>query len=59
MKIIEYRVTYNMVGDGCEFVQVRARDINSGFAKALKIAREPLGSGRVRELHSIEFWQVR
>ena len=57
MKVIEYRITY---GDGdTEIATVQARDINSGFVKALRIAREPLGSGRVRELHSVEFWQVR
>jgi hypothetical protein len=57
MKTIEYRVRYN--DDHDETVRVSARDINSGFAKALRIARQPLGSGRVREIASIEFWQVR
>jgi len=62
MQIIEYRVTYSgdkhgrFIGVADEVVRVRARDINSGFAKALKQAREPLGNGNVREIASIEFW---
>jgi hypothetical protein len=54
MRTIEYRVTY-AEGEP-ETVRVTARDINSGFAKAVKRAREPLGFGRVRQLHSVEFW---
>lgn len=57
MKTIEYRITY---ADGeTEIASVQARSLNSGFAKALSIARQPLGNGRERELHSIEFWQVK
>lgn len=56
MRKIEYRIVYAEGND--EHVFVNARDINSGFAKALKLARQPLGSGRVREMHSVEFWQV-
>ena len=68
MKSIEYRVSYNggllpggsVVGNpSTEIVRVEARDINSGYAKALKRAKEPLGSGVVREIGRIEVWQVR
>lgn len=62
MLTIEYRVTY---GNGrvlreaaTEVVTVRARDINSGYPKVLKIARQPLGNGTVREIVSLTFWQV-
>jgi hypothetical protein len=58
MKTIEYRITYNFGGTDRETVRVQARDINSGFSKALKAAKEPLGNGHVREIVSIEFWQV-
>jgi hypothetical protein len=72
MKTIEYRVQYtgateqqrgNFVDDGFygvefEVVRVQARDINSGFAKALKRANEPLGNGVRREIGRVEFWQV-
>jgi hypothetical protein len=56
MKFIEYRVQYSE-GEP-EIISVRARDINSGFGKALKIAKQPLGSGRVREIARLEFWQI-
>lgn len=57
MKTIEYRVIY---GDGEEeIVVVRARNINSGFPKALLLARQPLGNGVERELNRLEFWVVR
>jgi hypothetical protein len=46
-------------GPEYEFVQVRARDINSGFVKAIRAAREPLGSGERREIGAIEFCEVR
>lgn len=72
MKTIEYRVQYTgateqqrgtFVDDGFhgveyETVRVIARDINSGFKKALKIANEPLGNGVHREIGRIEFWKV-
>lgn len=71
MKAIEYRVTYGQVftidGDEHlrvdlpitrEVVSVQARDINSGYSKALKKAREPLGNGTAREIASIEFWSI-
>lgn len=68
MKTIEYHVSFNGVrrvhGTGwvveptVESIIVQARDINSGFTKALKRAREPLGSGVERELLSIAFWAV-
>jgi hypothetical protein len=71
MKTIEYKATYNgtltrlpggtralMGSPSEEVVRVQARDINSGFAKALKRANEPLGNGNHRELARIEFWQV-
>lgn len=70
MKTIEYRVQYTgkLTGRGnrddspngveYEVVSVRARDINSGFTKALKTAQQPLGSGRYREIGTIEFWQI-
>ncbi len=57
MKAIEYQATYAGEGwDGWqETIIVLARDINSGFAKALKRANEPLGNGTRRIIHSIEF----
>ena len=57
MKTIEYRITYSE-GD-TEIATVSARSINSGFAKAVKIALKPLGNGRVREISRVEFWMVR
>jgi len=57
MKLIEYRATFETIND-TEVIRVRARSINTGYAKALKIALQPLGSGRVREITSIQFWQV-
>jgi hypothetical protein len=73
MKVIEYRVqytgakripgggfrTFGQEGASYEVVCVNARDINSGFSKALKLAREPLGNGDMREIGAIEFWQVK
>ena len=56
MQTIEYRVTYNLFAT--EIVRVQARTINSGFTKAVKAAREPLGNGHEREIASIEFWMV-
>jgi hypothetical protein len=57
MKVIEYRAVYS---EGqSDILTVTARDINSGFAKALKLAKKPLGTGRVREIARIEFWAVR
>jgi len=41
-----------------ELIRVTARNINSGYTKALKRALEPLGNGNRRELIRIEFWQV-
>jgi hypothetical protein len=63
MKVIEYRVHFKPDSAVVnypteEVVRVKARDINSGFSKALKLAKEPLGSGVVREIAAIEFWQV-
>lgn len=67
MKTIEYRAVYTgkilgkrEVDDRSpeDIIRVQARDINSGYVKALKIARQPLGSGRVREILRVEFWQV-
>jgi hypothetical protein len=57
MKTIEYRITYTYASYD-ETVRVQARNINSGFSKALKLARKPLGNGREREIARIEFWQV-
>jgi hypothetical protein len=56
VKTIAYRITYSE-GE-VEHTSVRARDINSGFAKALRRAREPLGNGTVREIARIEFWEI-
>ena len=57
MRLIEYQITY---ADGqTELRFVRARDINSGFSKALKMAKERLGDGTQREISRIEFWQVK
>jgi hypothetical protein len=51
---IRYRITY---AEGeTEIITVRARSINSGFTKALRLAREPLGNGITRELARVEFW---
>jgi len=69
MKTIEYRVhftgatSYGHTFMGAssfapEIVRVQARDINSGFPKALKLANERLGNGLRREIGSVEFWQV-
>lgn len=67
MKLIEYRIQYSGVlepdatttGDpGEEIVKIRCRNINSGYAQALKRALEPLGNGKRREIGAIEFWQV-
>jgi hypothetical protein len=61
---ISYRVTYQLrlrtvedvVTD--EIIKVRARSINSGYPKVLKIANEPLGNGTRREIARIEFLEV-
>jgi hypothetical protein len=59
MKTIEYRATFtDPLHQPFELVRVHARSINSGYAKALKEARKPLGSGEEREILGIEFWQV-
>ena len=66
MKTIEYRAIYSGIVIGGrtshapseEVIHVEARDINSGFVKALKIARQPLGSGAEREIVSLQFWAV-
>jgi len=67
MKTIEYRVHYSGVlqpGGGIngdpseEIVRVKARDINSGYGKALQRAKEPLGNGSRREIIRVEFWQI-
>jgi hypothetical protein len=55
MMMVEYYVTYT--GHAEEFILVKARDINSGFLKALKRAREPLGNGKCREIARVEFWK--
>lgn len=57
MKSIEYRIGYNE--HQTEYVTVRARDINSGFTKALRRANEPLGNGKRREIASISFFMVK
>jgi len=56
MKLIEYRIVYAEGED--EIVKVRARDINSGFGKALREAKKPLGNGTVREIARVEFWMI-
>jgi len=71
MKTIEYRIQYTGAtgaprstmrsegqGASYEVVRVRAININHGFAKALKLALQPLGSGQAREIGAVEFWQV-
>lgn len=63
MRALEYRVQYTGVekddaSPDCEIVFVRARDLNSGFVKALKLARAPLGNGVEREIGAIEFWRA-
>ena len=57
MKSIEYRAVFTEGED--EFTTVLARTINSGFPKALRAFRLPLGNGRERELARVEFWQVK
>jgi hypothetical protein len=73
MKVIEYRIQYTGArgkpratmtsgpqdSPTVEFVRVQATNINAGYAKALKVALEPLGNGQAREIGSIEFSQVR
>lgn len=72
MRTIEYRVQFTgatgrpgttMRGDheaaSWERVTVQARNINSGYAKVLRRALEPLGNGEQREIGAIEFSQVR
>ena len=56
MKLNEYRIVYAEGED--EIVKVRARDINSGFGKALREAKKPLGNGTVREIARVEFWMI-
>lgn len=54
MRRIEYRVVYS---EGQEsVVAVYARDINSGFTKALALAKKD--TPKHWELTKIEFWQV-
>jgi hypothetical protein len=55
MSEITYRVTYTE-GE-TELIAVYARSINSGFSKALRVAREPLGNGTEREIARLEFWK--
>jgi len=56
MKRIEYRIVYAEGEE--EVVTVPAININSGFDKALKIAKLPLGDGTRREIARVEFWKV-
>jgi len=73
MKTIEYRIQFTGAtkgrggrdyladsthGPSTEVVKVQARDINSGYRKALKLALEPLGNGTRREVGGITFWAV-
>jgi hypothetical protein len=72
MQEIEYRVlftgatgaprgrmtTYNAAGATEETFRVRARNINAGYAKVLRLALEPLGNGDAREIGSLEFSRV-
>jgi hypothetical protein len=73
MKTIEYKIRFTGAtkgrgereflsdadhGPSTEYAKVQARDINSGYSKALKVALEPLGNGTRREIGSVEFWQV-
>jgi hypothetical protein len=68
MRTIEYRARFTgvqkchgmawQVNPSDEVIRVQARDINSGYAKALKRALEPLGNGTRREIGALEFWQV-
>lgn len=73
MKTIEYRIQYtgatkehgssgywarSYVSASEELVRVEAKDINSGYRKALKRALEPFASGTRREIGAIEFSQV-
>lgn len=53
MKQLLYEVVY--LRGGTEGVRVQARNVNTGFEKALKRAREPLGNGVVRDIKSITY----
>lgn len=55
MKRIEYKATFGPEARDV-IVVVYARDITSGFAKALKAARSNKMSDE--NLHSVEFWMV-
>ena len=70
MQTIEYKIVYTgkLTRGGTvsetvfpeeEIASVQARNINSGYAKALKIALQPLGNGFMREIGAIEFWAVK
>lgn len=58
MKTIEYKIVFAIGSFADEIVRVQARNINTGFAKAVKAAREPLGNGREREIARVEFWAI-
>lgn len=50
---IQYKITY---GEGNEYIYtVQARDINSGFRKAVTEALRGMSS---YDIHSVEFWMV-
>lgn len=48
---LKYQATY--IDGETEEIRVRARNVNTGFTKALRLANQPLGSGRQRRLVSL------
>ena len=57
MRELKYRVTWqNDNGTNVDVVTVRARNINSGFPKAVRIALTGLPKGA--ELCSVIFWSA-
>lgn len=58
MKRIEYRVTYTLNGEEIDATtaSVTARDLNSGFRRAVAVALRGLPKGW--ELYRVEFWRV-
>lgn len=51
--VIELQFIVTFRNKQTEIVKVKARTVNTGMAKALKIASQPLGSGFVRAIESI------
>ncbi len=54
MKYIQYKAVY--AGSEERIFEVRARDIDTGFRKAVALA---LANPKPAGIHSVEFWMVR